>query len=142
MSFLKGNLSSPHKITEDLIVSPPVIFIDYVSAPSYAKQTETLVHEYRHYIYETQNPFYENRYAKIDKKSVEYWKVYLSDLNEKEAHKVGIQYNLMAGMSVDEIIRDKVGGEVTEQNYQTALIFEKLVREGVKENEANIIRES
>jgi hypothetical protein len=141
IAFLKANLPSPYKIAENLMVSPPVIFINSVTSPSYAEQTETLIHEYRHYIYEIQNPFYENKYSKIDKNTVEYWKVYLSDSNEKEAHKAGIQFDLKAGKSVDEIIRDKVGGEVTDKNYHVAVIFSNLVKEGERD-ETDIIRTS
>lgn len=135
--FKKQGLEVPHKLQEGLYMTPPCILINSVSMPSYAEQTETLVHEYRHYIYGRQNPNYEKGYGDMsNKKGDEHlreWDKYLSDPNERAAHKSEIEYALLLGKSVDEIIRDKVGGRITLDNYPIAMKFEDLVREVIDE---------
>jgi len=135
VAFIKSGLKTPHKITDNLFVTPPVIFIDSMTEPSYAEQTETLIHEYRHYIYSIQHSYYENEYGKEQKDSHKKWFLYFKDDNEIAAHKAQIQYLLKIGRSVDEIIRDKVEGQVTEHNYQVALRFAEIVEDGIKEME-------
>jgi len=133
----KPPMEIPYKLMEGLYMTPPCILINSVSMPSYADQTETLIHEYRHYIYGRQNPNYEKSYGDMSgKKGDEHlkeWDKYLSDPNEVEAHSIEIKYALSLGKSVDEIIRDKVGGRITMENYPIALKFEELVRRVAEE---------
>ncbi len=134
--FKKSKMDIPYKLQEGLYMSPPCILINSVSIPSYADQTETLIHEYRHYIYMKQNPNYEKGYGNLSDKTgdelLKEWNKYLTDPNEREAHISEIEYAIKLGKSVDEIIRDKVGGKITMENYPIALKFEELVREVVE----------
>jgi hypothetical protein len=111
--------------------------------PSYAKQTETLIHEYSHNLYNIMNPSHEHLYNKKQNKKlqdsnvVKYWELYLGDEDEKLAHKEEIKYQILSGLSVDEIIRDKIGGKIdsssVKTNYPIALIFKKIVEEAIAE---------
>jgi len=134
--FKKNKLDIPYKLQEGLYITPPCIVMNSVSQPSYAAQTETLVHEYRHHIYGQQNPNYEKGYGDMsNKKGDEYtkeWDRYLSDPNEREAHLIEIKFALALGKSADEIIRDKVG-PITMDNYPRAIKFEDLVRQAIEE---------
>jgi len=129
----------PLKIAEGVYMNPPCILINSATMPSYAEQAETLVHEYRHFIYDKQNPCYEKGYGDLSNKKgdafLEEWDRYLTDDNEKEAHREEILYSLMTGKSPDEIIRDKVGGQITLSNYPSALRFNMLVEEVIKSSE-------
>jgi len=135
--FAKNGFKSPYEITKGISICAPVIFMNSVSIPSYAEQAETLVHEYRHYIYSLCNPFHDPEYNKVrpnrDKDFYKYWKLYLSDANEVAAHKAQIEYALLSGQSVDEIIRDKVGGQITTTNYPIALRFAEIVNDAANE---------
>jgi len=135
--FKKSKMEIPHKLMEGLYMTPPCILINSVSIPSYADQTETLIHEYRHYIYGKQNPNYEKGYGDMSSKEgdahLQEWDKYLSDPNERAAHITEIKYALALGKSVDEIIRDKVGGRITMENYPIAIKFEDLVRQAAEE---------
>lgn len=137
--FLKNNLKYPYEVTKGICISPPVIFINSIEKPSYSEQSEILVHEYRHYIYSLANPFHDAEYNKVrphkDKEFYKYWKLYLSDANEIAAHKSQIKYALLSGQSMDEIIRDKVGGQITETNYPIAIRFSEIVEEALNELE-------
>ena len=64
-----------------------------------------------------------------------FWNKYLNDPNEKEAHKEQIKFQLQLGQSVDEIIREKFNGVIDEKNYTSALKYEELVRQALKELE-------
>jgi len=135
--FAKNGFKSPHEITKGISISAPVIFMNSISMPSYSEQAETLVHEYRHYIYSLCNSFHDPEYNKIrpnrDKDFYKYWKLYLSDANEVAAHKAQIEYALLSGQSADEIIRDKVGGQITTVNYPIALRFAEIVEDAANE---------
>jgi hypothetical protein len=139
MQFAQSGIKSPLKVTEGVSVEPPVIFINSMTMTSYADQTDTLVHEYRHYIYGLQNPFYKNRYNEVkDTNGDNYykrWYLYFTDPNEQAAHMEQIRYDLAAGQSVDEIIRDKVGGEITLDNYQVAMKFREIVQAAMEEKQ-------
>jgi len=138
-SFAKSKIKAPFKLSKGILISPPVMLINAVEIPSYAEQTETLIHEYRHYIYGMQHPEYEQKYSrpkrggKID---YEYWWNYLTDPNEREAHKEEIKFELGLGKSYDEIIRNKVGGQVTREYYPVAIKFSELVHEVLEEMES------
>jgi len=135
--FKKSKLPIPLEIQKGVFVSPPIMFINTVEIPSYSDQTETIIHEYTHYIYNLQHPNYEIPYGKRKKgMDYEYWYKYLTDPNEREAHKKEIKYELLTGKSYDEIIRDKVGGRITTENYPIAKKFSELVMEVVDEIEA------
>lgn len=136
-SFKESNLSVPHKIDANLWITPPVILINSVSMPSYAEQTETLIHEYRHHIFGKQNIGHKKGYGDLsgttgDAHYLE-WNKYLSDHNEIAAHKEEIKYNIALGKSSDEIIRDKVGGAITIENYPLAIKFKELVDSSLQE---------
>ena len=122
---------TPHKINEDAFFDPPCILINSVTMPSYSEQAETLVHEYRHYIYSLQFPYYEIQYGSMHDKTgddfLREWDKYMSDDNEREAHEEEVIYSLLLGKSPDEIIRDKVGGKITLENYPVALRYRKIV---------------
>jgi hypothetical protein len=134
--FTKNKWPIPKELTDGVFISPPIIFVNSVTSPSYANQTDTLIHEYRHYIYGIQNPNYQITY-KSPKNSEDYeaWYQYLQDRNEQAAHKDQIKFELGLGKSYDEIIRDKVGGKITTENYPVALKFAELVQDAVKELE-------
>lgn len=122
----------PIKFAEGLEVMPPVILISTEAHPKLAEQTSTLIHEYRHFI----NSMYENfkkTYGDMKDAKLKDWVTYLSDPDEKLAHKDQIKYNLLMGMTADEIIRDKVGGEITLDNYGIARKMSRLVEEAENE---------
>jgi hypothetical protein len=140
--FALNKLKIPHELEKGLFVSPPLISINSVNMPSYAAQTTTLIHEYSHNLYSITHPEHEHLYNK-DKKltsdKLEWWQLYFDDEDERRAHIEEIKHELISGRSVDEIIRDKIGGAITLSNYQKnypiALKFRELVMEAVKELE-------
>jgi hypothetical protein len=138
--FIKANKEIPFEIMPGLWVNPPVIWINSITMPSYASQTSTLIHEYRHFLFEQQYPDYKKQYGEINaaQGTPEYyrqWYLYLTDKNEVAAHKAQIKYDLLLGRSVDEIIREKIGDRITDKNYRVALKFKELVEETAKEIE-------
>ena len=141
--FKKSKLKIPHQIDKGLYVNPPIMAVNSNSMPSYAEQTETLIHEYSHNLFSKTNPEHEHLYNKKSKlrntDHHKYWFLYLNDPDERLAHKEEIRYELISGKSVDEIVRDKVGGAITidsyQKNYPIALQFKALVDEVVKELE-------
>ena len=134
--FRKNKWDIPFELEKDIYISPPVMMVNSVEIPSYAEQTETLIHEYRHYIFGLNNPNYEITYDRPKKRTdYEHWWKYLSDANERAAHKEEIKFELGLGKSYDEIIRNKVGGQITAENYPIALKFAELVKEALKELE-------
>lgn len=143
--FAKNKMPIPFKLTNGVYISPPIIMVDSILKPSYAEQTDTLSHEYAHNLYGITHPEYEVTYKFEDPKNQkdEYrqWFTYFKDPSEIEAHKVNIEYELGIGKSYDEIVRDKVGGAITLENYPTALKFGELVKEVMekmeKEKEVN-----
>ena len=138
--FKQNKMSIPHEITKGIWVSPPIIMVDSIQKPSYAAQTDTLSHEYTHNIYSILHPEYEVTYNMSDEKKegekeYEQWSKYFRDPSEIEAHKANIEFELGSGKSYDEIIRDKVGGVITLENYPIALKFAQLVRQVMEEME-------
>jgi len=137
-SFETSKIKLPFKLTKGIFITPPVILLDSFTYPSYADQTEILIHEYCHFIYEFKNPQYKNAYCKERDHGYKYWHLYFSDPSEKLAHKNQIKFEFMLGKSYDEIIRNKVGGEITTYNYPIALNFSELVKEAMVELEKEI----
>lgn len=145
--FKQNKMKIPFELTKDIWISPPIIMVDSVTHPSYADQTDTLSHEYTHNIYSILHPEYSVTYNMSDKEKGkaedEYktWFKYFTDPSEIEAHKVNIRFELGMGKSYDEIIRNKVGGAITMENYPIALKFAQLVKEVMeqmeKEKESN-----
>ena len=155
--FKMSNLKWPYEIESGLFVSPPLIAVSTSIMPSPAEQTETLIHEYAHNIYSITNPTHEPLYNKEkglrEKDPMKWWELYLSDPDERQAHKEQIKHNLLSGLSVDEIIRNKIskfnrdfntdregiGGSIAmdnyQQNYPLALKMKELVEEAKKELE-------
>jgi hypothetical protein len=135
-SFAKSKIKAPFEIAKGIFITPPVIMVNSVEMPNYADQTETLIHEYSHYIFGLKNPNYKMGYGK-PKGNVDYehWYNYLTDANERVAHKEEIKFELGLGKSFDEIIRNKVGGKITTENYPIALKFKELVHEALEEME-------
>lgn len=137
--FIKNKIEPPFEIFKDVFISPLSILINSATMPSYADQTETLIHEYMHYIYSLKNPNYEVSYVRSKNKGQEeeykYWNSYFSDLSEIVAHKEQIKFELKLGKSYDEIIRNKVGGQITEDNYPIAVKFSELVQKSLNELE-------
>jgi len=139
----KNKFSIPQEIEKGLFVSPPLISVNSATAPSYAAQGSTLIHEYSHYIYSLTNPEHEHEYLKKENKeeqkksSNKFWYLYFTDPDERKAHLRQIVYELKAGYSSDEIIRDKMGGRITPENYGKALKFKEMVDEAISiiENE-------
>jgi len=141
--FEKSKLKAPFQIEKGLYVNPPIITVNSESMPSYASQTETLIHEYSHNLYSISNPFHEHLYNKDtglkNKDPRKYWDLYLGDEDEELAHQEEIRFELISGKSVDEIVRDKIGGAITKENYKqayiTAITFKAMVDEVVKQME-------
>jgi len=140
-AFEKQKLKMPFEIEKGLFVNPPLIAINADSMPGYDEQTTTLIHEYCHNLFDITNPDYEHQYNKKENSSLKdknpnkWWDMYLSDLDERQAHKEQIKHELISGESPDEIIRDKVGGAITTSNYPIALKMKELVDEAMKEIE-------
>ena len=134
-AFRDGKVKLPLKLDKNTYVSPPVILINSVSYPSYADQTEILIHEYTHYLFEIHCFNYKNLYNKQKDKNYKYWFLYFSDPNERKAHINQIKFEFLIGKSYDEIIRNKVGGEINNYNYPIAVNFSKLVMEAKTEVE-------
>jgi hypothetical protein len=141
--FEESKLKMPYQIEKGLYVSPPIIMVNSISMPSYAAQTEVLIHEYSHKIYSMQNPDHKHLYNKDyklrNKNTGKYWELYLGDEDERIAHKEEIRFELISGKSIDEIVRDKVGGAITKNNYKNsydiAINFKSMVDEVVREIE-------
>lgn len=138
--FQRNKLAIPWQIPNgDVEIYPPVIFVNSVGSPSYAEQTRTLIHEYRHHLFSLVHPEHEVGYGQMnDKRGMERYKEYFkyfSDPSEVVAHKAEIKYDLLLGRSTDEIVRDKVGGHITEDNHVIALKFRELVDEAAAELE-------
>jgi len=139
--FIDSKMKIPHQIVKGIWVTPPIMAVDSESMPSYAKQTETLIHEYSHNLFSLVRPKHKHLYNKDpklkDKDSLKFWDLYLTDPDERLAHKAEIKYELLSGSSVDEIIRDKVGGSINASNYTTsypiAMKFKDLVEEAINE---------
>ena len=83
------------------------------------------------------NPEHEHEYLKDpklkDKDNLKYWDLYLGDPDEYLAHKEEIKFEIRAGLSPDEIIRNKVGGAIRADNYPVALRFKEIVMDSLKE---------
>ena len=83
--------------------------------------------------------YHENKYGDLSSKKgdarLKEWHNYFSDPNEMEAHIAEIEFELMIGKNEDEIIRDKVGGAITLDNYPIAIAFKKLVDKVTKDKE-------
>jgi len=135
--FRENKMPIPYEIVKGIKISPPVMFIDSETAPNYADHTTTIIHEYVHHLFGLKNPGYKPTYGKSKGKGVdyEYWSKYFNDPSEREAHRHEIKLELQMGKSYDEIIRDKVGMYVTEENHPIALKFSDLVMEAMKEIE-------
>jgi hypothetical protein len=133
--FKRNDIEIPCQITKDIRIYPPVIFVNAVQYSSYPEQTEVLIHEYRHFIYNIVNPNYKIGYSIPRGADYKAWSRYLADPNERAAHKSEIRFELQLGKSVDEIIRKKVGGVITSDNYPIALKFSELVDEVAEELE-------
>lgn len=137
--FRISKLKIPYKLSSNIYLSPPIIAIDNVTNPSYSKQLDIIIHEYSHNIFSIINPGHEAEYSKQMKLKKEdpkkWWFLYFNDPNERFAHIQQIKVLLESGLSVDEIIRDKVGGAVDTSNYAIALKFKELVQEAIEELE-------
>lgn len=126
----------PIKVEDGIELMPPIIMINSVTEPSCIQQMSTLLHEYRHYVYSRVNRYCQSKYGRFDDKKgdnyLKQWYNYLSDPNEIEAHMEEIRFEFMVGKNEDEIIRDKIGGEITLSNYPIAIKFKELVDRVVK----------
>jgi hypothetical protein len=136
-SFKDSKMEMPFEISEGIKVSPPLIAIDSTSKPSPAEQAAVLIHEFAHNIYNIMFPEYEHKYNKDPKLKERdnnmYWYLYLTCPDERQAHSEEIKFEIKSGKSIDELIRDKVGGQVTAENYGIALKFKQLELEGEEE---------
>mgnify|MGYP003640551258 CR=1 FL=1 len=142
--FDLSNLKYPYEIEKGIFVSPPFISVDSVSMTGYPAQTRTLIHEYSHNLYSITNPDHEHEYNKDpslkDRDYLAYWESYLSDPDERLAHAEEIRHEIEeSGLSIDEIIRNKSGGAITNDNadtgYPISLKFKQLVEEVVQQME-------
>jgi len=138
-AFKKSEMESPYEIAKGIFVKPPLIAIDTVDMPSPAEQASTLVHEYAHNLYSITNPEHESQYNKDpslkDTDSEKYWNLYLTDADERQAHSEQVKFDLRSGVSIDEMIRDKVGGQVKKNNYHIAILFKDIIDDVVKKME-------
>jgi len=140
--FTLNKMKTPTELSKGVWMSPPVILINSAEEPSPADQTEVIIHEYRHYIFGIQNPNYKIQYGKPKKgrgQDYEHWYRYFNDPNEGSAHKDQIKFALGLGKSYDEIIRDKVGGQITIDNYPIAIKFSEMVGKALKELEEEMV---
>jgi hypothetical protein len=138
-AFVESKIKIPFEIAKGVWLSPPVILINSIDKTSSAEQTDTLIHEYEHYLFGLQNPDYKIGYDSSKRKGpndYKYWYDYFQDSSERSSHKRQIKFQLALGRSYDEIIRDKVGGSITTENYPLAIKFSEMVQEAVKELEA------
>jgi hypothetical protein len=135
--FRLNKMEIPTEIAKGVWIKPPVIFINSIDNPSYADQAETLLHEYVHYLFGLKNPNYTPTYSSKNNKShdFEYWNKYFNDPSEIVAHKHQIKLELEVGKSYDEIIRNKVGGSISLDNYPIANKFSSLVNVAMNELE-------
>jgi len=134
--FAQNKITIPFEIDKGVIISPPIILINSTIEPNYSNHSDTIVHEYQHYLYGLLNPNYKIDYQSNAKnKGYEYWHDYFNNPSEVAAHKNQIRFELSAGKSYDEIIRDKVSGTITLENYPIAMKFAEMVKEVVKEME-------
>ena len=136
--FQLNKMKTPTEIEKGIWISPPVMLINSLTIPTAAEQTETLIHEYTHYIYSELHPDYKMQYDSKQRKGnndYEYWWNYFEDPNEKEAHINEIKLALGLGKSGDEILREKVGGAININNYPIAIKFKELYEEAVKQIE-------
>jgi hypothetical protein len=137
--FEKSDIKAPYEIAKGIFVSPPLIAIDSVDMPSPAEQASTLVHEYAHNLYSITNPEHESEYNKDpklkDSDSDKYWYLYLTDADERQAHSEQVKFELKSGISIDEMIRNKVGGQVTKDNYNIAILFKDIIDSVIEEIE-------
>ena len=137
-NWLKSKMKTPHELEKGLFVSPPMILINSATMPGYDEQTETLIHEYSHNLYNIVNPEHQAEYNKPENKTLkekdnnQWWYIYLTDPDERQAHLEELKYELHSGKSPDEIIRDKVGGKIDANNYAIALKFKELVDEAME----------
>ena len=129
--FEQNNMEIPFPLTDDISISPPVIFVNSVENPSYPEQTEILIHEYKHYINGIMHSEHELDYEMPVGDDINSWYAYLTNPDEVEATKAGIKFDLQLGKSSDEIIGCKFGGKITIENYQIALKFSELVQESM-----------
>ena len=129
----------PYEIAKGIFVTPPLIAIDSVDMPSPAEQASTLVHEYAHNLYSITHPEHESEYNKDpklkDTDSDKYWHLYLTDEDERQAHSEQVKFELKSGISVDEMIRNKVGGQVTKDTYNIALLFKDIIDDAITDME-------
>jgi hypothetical protein len=129
----------PYHIEDEIKLMPPAILVNSITEPSCIQQISTLLHEYVHYVYSRINMYHENKYGgfegKVGDARLKEWYNYFSDPNEIEAHLEEISFELMIGKNEDEIIRDKVGGAITLDNYPIAMAFKKLVDRVTNEGE-------
>lgn len=136
--FIDSKTDLPLKINDDISIMPPFIAINSITKPDYSAHNSTLIHEYQHFIFSKFNPGYEHQYNKPENESLKekdpdkYWDLYLNDPDEKQAHSHQVIYEIGMGKSVDEIIRDKVGGEINLKNYKTALLFKRIINEALQ----------
>ena len=140
--FTLNKMKTPTELSKGVWMSPPVILINSAEEPSPADQTEVIIHEYRHYIFGIQNPNYKIQYGKPKRgrgQDYEHWYKYFNDPNEGSAHKDQIKFALGLGKSYDEIIRDKVGGQITIDNYPIAIKFSEMVGKALKELEEEMV---
>ena len=138
-AFKDSKMEIPFELADGIKTSPPLIAIDSASKPSPAEQAAVLIHEYSHNIYNILHPEYEHKYNKDPKLKERdnnmYWYLYLTCPDERQAHSEEIKFEVKSGKSIDELIRDKVGGQVTPENYGIALKFKQLIDEVVLEIE-------
>lgn len=127
----------------EIKIKPPLIAINSVSHPHYADHTSTLIHEYQHMIFSYLNSWYKHKYNTKEFQSiknsdpVKYWREYLFDMDEQQAHKRQILYDLYSGKSADELVRDKIGGIINKENYEIALMYKKLIDECKQKEKTN-----
>lgn len=135
----KSKTKYPYEIVKGIFVEPPFISINSDAMTGYAEQTETLIHEYRHFIFSKTTPNYKHKYntdygeAIKKKDNLQWWDMYLSDIDERYAHKIQLEFQLKSGYTADELISEKVGGVINEDNYPIAMKFKQLIDEVEKE---------
>jgi len=129
--FEANKWQNPKELTDGIYVSPPFIAIDSMSRRSPAEQASVLVHEYSHHIWSIVCPDHKHKYHEDlslqQRDPLAYWHLYFNDEDERQAHAEEIKFDIFSGKSVDELIRDKVGGQIAIDTYPIAIKFKELI---------------
>ena len=120
-------------------VTAPVIIIDNLQAKTVGDRTSTIIHEYRHHINVqlwVDSPEYENPGdAKDEEEQVQRTVKYLTNPQERLAHKTQFKYMLSIGISKEQILRNRLGRKPTIKDIPYVKEYLSIINEASKELE-------